>query len=185
MKVLLIRHATRTRVLPDKDDPLSPNGEQEALALATTMKNSGDIPTLFLTSRQRHAHQTAEILWCFLNRAAALVPLDALTPYVPHPLANANRYIEAISQDLADFRRARADIMDRALETVAIVLHEPRNIQCALQLQGQNPGNWNAYRGGRSQGKWPSFGQAICLTANTWNDFLQGMGKEVVGGACR
>jgi phosphohistidine phosphatase SixA len=67
MKVLLIRHATRARVLAERDDPLSADGEKEALELAKTMKESGDIPVLFLTSKQRHAHQTAEILWCHLG----------------------------------------------------------------------------------------------------------------------
>jgi phosphohistidine phosphatase SixA/dienelactone hydrolase len=183
MKILLIRHATRTRrvhpnpgVLPEWDDPLSPVGEREALALAQTMEQSGDVPTLFLTSRQRHAHQTAEILWGRLNQTATLVPLNALSPHVQHPLVNRDMYVEAISHDMNVFAHARPDIKDGLRETVAIILHYPRNVQCALQLQGKKPDTWEDY--------WQpdAFGRAICLTADTWDDFLQGRGREIVGG---
>jgi phosphohistidine phosphatase SixA len=184
VKILLIRHATRSHVLADRDDPLSAAGEKEALGLAKAMKESGDVPMLFLTSKQRHAHQTTEILWCYLNPEAALVPLEALTPRVPHPLTNSRRYVEAISHDLGVFAKARPEIKDRLRETAAIILHEPRNIQCALQLQGKDPDIWETYRDGRHGGKWPGFGQAICLTADTWDHFLQGKGSEIVGGAC-
>jgi phosphohistidine phosphatase SixA len=105
MKIFLIRHATRARFRADIDDPLSDQGKKEALALAEAMKNSGDVPELFLTSKQLHAHQTAEILRSSLNEKAVLVPLDALTPHVPHPLVNAGKYVEAVSNDLCVYRK--------------------------------------------------------------------------------
>jgi histidine phosphatase superfamily protein (branch 1) len=189
MKILLVRHADRTRILKDdleKDDPLSRDGEQQALELAAHMNKSGDIPELILTSRWRHAHQTAEILWSSIDAPATLVPLDALTPHAPLDLLKAGKYVEAISHDLMIFARARPDIQDALApgKTVAMILHKPRNIQCALQLQGKHPNSYLTYRGGEGKGKWPNFGQAICLTASTWEQFLRGKGTEVLGGGC-
>jgi phosphohistidine phosphatase SixA len=174
MKILLIRHARRAHALAEKNDPLSPDGKEEALELGKVMKKSGDVPLLFLTSKQRHARQTAEILRRHLNPKAALVPLDALTPHAPHPLVDANKYIEAIAHDLAALSAVAPHIKDSLRGTVAIILHHPRNIQCALQLQNKDPATWRTYR----RGTFPSFGKAIHLTADTWDDFLQGKGRS-------
>jgi phosphohistidine phosphatase SixA len=174
MKILLIRHARRAHTLAEENDPLSPDGKDEALELGRVMKKSGDVPLLFLTSKERHARQTAEILRRYLNPKAALVPLDALTPHVPHPLVDANRYIEAIAHDLATLSRVAPHVKAGLRGTVAIILHHPRNIQCALQLQNKDPATWRTYR----RGTFPSFGKAIRLTADSWDDFLQGKGRN-------
>jgi phosphohistidine phosphatase SixA len=174
MKILLIRHARRARTLPDEDDPLGPDGKEQALDLAKTLKKSGEVPRLYLTSKHRHARQTAQILRRHLNPKAALVPLDALTPHVRHPLADAGQYIEAVAHDLDALSTRRPAIRRGLSGTVAIVLHHPRNIQCALQLQNKDPATWRAYRGGTI----PGYGTAIHLTADSWDHFLQGKGRS-------
>jgi phosphohistidine phosphatase SixA len=140
------------------------------------MKKSGDVPLLFLTSKERHARQTAEILRRYLNPKASLVPLDALTPHpdVEHTLVKANRYIEAIAHELATLSTVAPNVTAGLRGTVAIILHHPRNIQCALQLQNKDPGTWRTYR----RGTFPSYGRAIRLTADSWDDFLQGKGRN-------
>jgi phosphohistidine phosphatase SixA len=164
MKVYLIRHAERDRnaSLPDEDQPLSLEGEQQAEALAGKLKIEG-IPTLFLTSRYRHAQQTAEILRKFIYPEAPLISLDVLTPRLKAGTFNP-------AEVIAESKHAGQELS--AHQIVAIVLHHPRQTQLAMMLKGADDGNW------RSESV-PGNAEAICLTAGTLDAFAEGKGVEV------
>ena len=173
MKILLIRHATRTSnpATPEEDDPLSNEGKKEAEQLAEDLGKEGDKPTLILTSKHRHAQQTAEILHN-LNSKAVLLPLVALTPGHPATptLVNEGKYFDAILQEIKSLLEAKQQITAEAV--VFIVTHHPRQLQIAIQLQGQPPETWRS----RQQ---LAYAGAVCVIAKGLEDFKNGKGEEV------
>jgi broad specificity phosphatase PhoE len=182
MKILLIRHGERTKTGREEDsssDPLSAKGENQVAELAARLKTEDTIPTLFLTSRYKHAQRTAEILQSILNPTAALVHLDSLTPLSPSspsPWAvKDHKYVGTIREELSASLAAQPNdgLSNNAI--VVLVLHHPRQIQVALQLQGLDPANWGDWnQNGRG---WPTFAQSICLVG----EFDQGKAKEIKG----
>jgi phosphohistidine phosphatase SixA len=173
MKILLIRHATRTRnpTTPEKDDPLSDEGKKEAEQLAEDLDKEGDKPTLILTSEHRHAQQTARILHK-LNPKAVVLPLAALTPGHPNTptLVNMQKYFDAILQEVKSSQEANQRLTEEAV--VFIVTHHPRQLQIAIQLQGKPPQTWQS----RQQ---LAFAGAVCVIAEGLEDFKNGKGEEV------
>jgi phosphohistidine phosphatase SixA len=159
MKIILIRHASRVRESSsDKDEelPLSPDGEKEARELGDKMASLGLRPTLYLTSRYAHAKQTAEFLRDQVtgDPPASVVAISTLTPHEPYDFEGIIRESEQTGHDLS------------RLELVAFVLHHPRLNQLLGRLTSQpvSPGA-------------PKYSEAVCLTADSLGDFLEGKGK--------
>ena len=199
MKILLIRHATRKYTTPEHKDPLSDVGIREAEQLATDLKSVGDEPTLLLTSRLRHATQTAEVLRRKLNPTAPILRLAALTPtpvsglqkveyfvcallgrvrnpsqilQITSNLVQGQQYVQALLGEIASSPKAQSRLKCDAV--IAIVTHYPRQVQIALQLQSQPPGTFRK----RPE---PAFAGALCLAACTVDDLRHGKAEEVVG----
>ena len=124
MKIILINHAQRQRdpdELRDKQidrhQPLARAGVEQAHDLAARLSAKGDIPTLYLTSQNVHAKQTAEIVCAHLGRdpSTDVVELDALTPL--HPTESCQQI----------FEEARVSGHNPQLhDVVAIIGHYPR-----------------------------------------------------------
>jgi phosphohistidine phosphatase SixA len=181
MKITLVRHGQKAGVLSEAIDPLSTDGEAQVRKLGGNLKTAAERPTLFLTSRYRHAQQTAEILWCILNPRVPLVHLDALTPFPADrasPAVNAERYVAAIFDEVRELATAQPgiDLGDEA--NIVVVLHQPRHIQLALQLQGYSPRGWPDWRGGPLAGKWPSYAEAIYIAARDIQEVALGRATE-------
>jgi phosphohistidine phosphatase SixA len=159
MKIYLIRHAERDRTLEraDADQPLTRKGEGQADTLARKLQAAGDIPTLFLTSKHKHARQMAERMKIILAPNAPLVPLDSLTP-VPG-FKNLGSVIGELALTCPD-----QDPSSHAV--IAIVLHHPRQTQLAIMLKGQNR-SWITEPE-------PDNAEAICLMAASLDEFISG-----------
>jgi phosphohistidine phosphatase SixA len=183
IKIILVRHGEKTGLSSDKADPLSAAGEAQVRELYRRLQKATRRPTLFLTSRFRHAQQTAEILRCALNRRAPLIRLDSLTP-LPVRLAskavNDERYVTAILDEVRKLAAVRPGMKLGDNSTIVMVLHEPRNIQVALQLQGESPRGWTTWRGGAWSGKWPKYGEAVFLKARGSDEVKAGQAVEIV-----
>jgi phosphohistidine phosphatase SixA len=160
MHLLLINHAERRRdpdrskdVSLDKQQPLTLKGEEQVRMLANKLRTERLVPTLYLTSRNVHARQTAEILSRSLGGDPALqvVEVDALTP---HDLTES--FDEIIEQATALGNDARTHAI------WALVGHTPRLNHLFESLTGRPASNRLAY------------GQAVCLTANSLDDLAAG-----------
>ena len=137
MNIILVRHGQRQGTKPESDDPLTPDGEFQAKDLAEHLKTAGDIPILILTSEYIHAQQTAKILQERLNRAALIIPLRSLTPSKPdYPGVDQEKYAQAMWHELSS-KAGVPSLKNDA--TVIVVLHYPRQVQLALDLQGKDP----------------------------------------------
>ena len=188
IKIILVRHGEKTGrhggkagLSRDKADPLSAAGEAQVRKLCRRLQKAARRPTLFLTSRFRHAQQTAEILRCALNRRVPLARLDSLTPLrarLASKAVNSERYVAAILDEVLRLAAARPGIKLGDDSTIVMVLHEPRNIQVALQLQGESPQAWRTWRGGPSRGKWPRYGEIVRLTARDMDAVKAGQAVE-------
>jgi phosphohistidine phosphatase SixA len=164
MEILLINHATRRRHPNpdidrqiDPDQPLLLEGEEEACQLADRLRGLPVVPTLYLTSRNLHARQTAEILCQRLggDPRTQVVQIGALTP--GHATEHFEQIIEQaewLGQDL------------RQHDQVAVVGHYPRLNQLFARLTGQPEPPAPLDRG-----------QEVCLTANCLEGFLAGEGN--------
>ena len=91
------------------------------------------------------------------NPPAAVVAIGALTPHDPSPFT----FEEIIRQS----EQTEHDL--RIQEVVAFVMHHPRLNQLLAALTSQ-PVSQEA----------PNYAEAICLMADSLNDFLAGKGKE-------
>ncbi len=137
--------------------PLKTEGEQEALKLGEKLAGVGLKPTVYLTSRYTHAQQTAEILRDKAGGSspAAVVALDMLTPHQEYTFEKIILESEQKGHDLSD------------LDQVAFVLHHPRLNQLVARLTTQPESRTE-----------PEFAEAVCLTADSLADFINGQGKE-------
>jgi len=136
----------------DKQQPLLPEGEEQVRTLADRLRCEHLVPTLYLTSRNVHARQTAEILSRTLGGdPASLVEIDALTP---HDLTES--FAEVIEQATALGKDPRAHTI------WALVGHTPRLNHIFESLTSKPASNRLSY------------GQAVCLTANSFDDFARG-----------
>jgi phosphohistidine phosphatase SixA len=159
-----INHATRRRHLDraidkqiDPDQPLLPQGEEEACKLADRLRDRQVVPTLYLTSRNLHSRQTAKILCKRLggDPRTQVVQIGALTPH--HETEHFEQIIEQaewLGQDLQQH------------DWVAVVGHYPMLNQLFARLTGQPEPPAPLDRG-----------QEVCLTANCLDGFLAGEGK--------
>ncbi len=162
MRIYLIRHGDRYKhpLRPDKDEHLTLTGEEQLKSLATKFDYKR-VPTIFITSKHRHAVESAEILQKMTNPMAPLVSLEALTP-IPTTFA--------LRDIISEVRRVGGhDLSDH--EIIAMVLHHPRQTQLAMMLKGDN------YEEYKSQPE-PKNGEAICLVATTLDAFARGEGME-------
>jgi len=160
MKIILIRHASRVRdpnSNDDKDLQLTSDGVSEARELGDKMVSLGLRPTLFLTSCHAHAKQTGEILRDQVagDHSAPVVAIRSLTPNEPYDF---EEIIRESGQNKYDLSK---------LDLVAFVLHHPRLNQLLERLTSQSV----------SRGK-PDYSEAVCLTADSLGEFLQGKGYE-------
>src|SRR3954453_20242130 len=107
MKVYLVRHGMREDRLPEQNDeyePLTEEGKakvRNTLAKDLQLKAERGLPTIFLTSRFRHAYETACILWQEVNLPLSpVVALDTLTPYLDQRnKVQSNDYVGSVVQE--------------------------------------------------------------------------------------
>src|SRR3974390_1460670 len=150
MKIYLIRHGDRVKhqLRPDVDEPLTPTEEDQVKALARKLQDEG-VPTLFLSSRYNHALQTGKILQATMNPNAPLISLKALTPIpADFALTDISCEVNLAGQDLSHHN------------TVAMIMHHPRQTQLGMILRGVDYQKW------RSDPELQP-AEAICLTAET------------------
>lgn len=166
MKIILIKHAERQKNPDqrrdrqiDRHQPLTPAGVEQAHDLAARLRAKGDTPTLYLTSRNAHARQTAEIVCTDLGGVPStdVVEIDALTPF--HPT-------ECCYQILEQARTSGHD--PRLHDVVAVVGHYPRLNQLFAHLTWRmaapTPLDYaqevyltaQEFCDGPGQGQWPS-----------------------------
>jgi phosphohistidine phosphatase SixA len=167
MKIILINHAERQRDPDrlrdreiDRDQPLTAEGVAQAHDVANRLRANGGTPTLYLTSRNAHAKQTAEIVCSDLGGTPStdVVEIDALTPRDP---------TETCGQIL---EQAKASGHDPQLhDVVAIIGHYPRLNQLFAYLTWQTAAPTplgyaeevyvtvkEKFCDGTGQGQWPS-----------------------------
>ena len=166
MKIVLINHAERQRDPDrvrdreiDRQQPLTPTGVTQAHDLATKLRANGITPTLYLTSRNAHAKQTAEILCIDLGKdpSTDVVEIDALTPREP---------TESCGEILEQAKAAGHDL--QLHDVVAIIGHYPRLNQLYAYLTWQTVAptalgyaeevylTTEKFCDGKGQGQWPS-----------------------------
>jgi phosphohistidine phosphatase SixA len=83
MKIVLLRHGKKqSSSLPDVPDdqiPLDPGEHARAEQVRDALETNGLAPRIILTSHNRHAVETAELLRCDITRA--VIPVTGLTPH--------------------------------------------------------------------------------------------------------
>jgi len=120
MQIILINHAERDRESgkDDRDQPLHPEkGVKQVNDLVARLREKKVTPTLYLTSKNVHAKETAEWVCAALGRdpKKVVVEIDALTP--PHRTES--------WQDILEQAKAAGHDL-KSYEVVAIVGHFPR-----------------------------------------------------------
>ncbi len=157
MQIILIRHAERERAADsalDPQMPLTPEGRNQAAALADRCARLGFRPSVYLASRYAHAVETAEIM---RNRLGGreVTAIGALTPHQPYTLAMVFREAEQHGHNLSE------------LETVAWVLQHPRVYQLLGMLTSQAIDREQLGPAGM-----------VIVTADSLGDLLAGKGQE-------
>ena len=162
-ELILINHAERVHEAdPDRDRqidrhlPLTSTGETQAQELGDRLRAAGIRPTLFLTSRNLHTKQTAEIVCRAVggDPSVDVVEIDALTPF--HPTDSFEHVCD----------QARTAGHDPSLHAVvAIVGHHPRLNQLFAQL------TWRTVAGNRLD-----YAQHVRVTAGLFDGFRTGKG---------
>jgi phosphohistidine phosphatase SixA len=163
LKIYLVRHAERNERSPEKDcnQPLTLRGVKQAEELAKQLTAEG-VPTLLLTSKWLHSRETTGLLAARMPPSMPVLPLEALTPFGKRIRFDLNEIIDESKQTGYDLF---------AHETVAMVLHHPRQTQLALMITGKDYRDWERMPK-------PKSAEAICLTADTLDDFVNGKGLE-------
>jgi phosphohistidine phosphatase SixA len=160
MKVVLIRHASRVRdAEPAKDPvlPLSSAGISECRELARQLAEAKLKPDLYLTSRYEHAHQTGEQLEGQLRDSVA-IPVVGLSTLTPH-------HSFTLETIFAEAQKLGYD--PRHASVIVVVLHHPRFQQLAALMTSQP-----------ETGKIPAHAEAVCLAADSFDDFARGKAEE-------
>jgi phosphohistidine phosphatase SixA len=167
MEIILINHARRVKHEDpardkqiDRHQPLHDDAKEQVSELVGRLKR-GSTPTLYLTSRNLHARETANLVCEALggNPSRDVVEIDALTPH--HPTESFEQVIE----------QATAVGHDPRLHlVVAIVGHSPRLNSLFAHLtweqvaskalgEGQEvrleAESFQAFRDGKGRGQWP------------------------------
>lgn len=162
IQIILINHAERHRASgkDDRDQPLDPTkGIGQVEQLVARLRRNKVTPTLFLTSRNAHARETAELLCRALggDPTRNVVALDALTPH----------HRTETMQDIVEQATASGhDLQQHAV--IAIVGHSPRLEQLFAYL------TWKAAAPTRLE-----YGQEVYLTIdNFWDGKGQGQWPE-------
>jgi phosphohistidine phosphatase len=114
VQLVLVRHAKAAAGEPDELRPLTPEGREQAAALAERLRDSRIRPSAVLTSPLLRARETAELVAKELG--AEVVPDDRLSPG-----ATADAVTDAVA--------GRG-------ETVVVVGHQPDCSQIAAALTG-------------------------------------------------
>jgi phosphohistidine phosphatase SixA len=162
MKIILINHAERERHPdPETDKKLDPGqplkqvGVKQAQELAERLRKVK--PTLYLTSKNLHAKQTAEIVCEALggDKSKDVVVIAALTPN-----AATETFEQIIEQaELAGCNPGSHDV-------VAVVGHYPRLNQLFAYLTWQ-----------RTAEKTLDKAEEVVLSADSFDDFRRGKGE--------
>jgi phosphohistidine phosphatase len=114
MQLILVRHAKAAEGEPDELRPLTPEGRDQARAVAAQLRGQGVRPGAVLTSPLLRARETAELIAQELG--AEVVSDERLRPG-----ANADAVVEAVA--------GRG-------ETVVVVGHQPDCSRIAASLRG-------------------------------------------------
>jgi phosphohistidine phosphatase SixA len=161
MQIILINHAERHRESgkDDRDQPLHPEeGVKQANDLVDRLREKKVTPTLYLTSRNVHAKETAKFVCAALGGTAdmAVVEIDALTP---------DQRTETWQDIVEQVRASGHNLESHAV--VAIVGHFPRLNQLFAYLTWRKAAPTRLEYGqevyltidkfwdGEGQGRWP------------------------------
>ena len=122
-QVILVRHAERTHLNPDREDPLTAKGRDAAERLGDHCKRFGISPNLIISSGFAHARETAELIGSKVSPSAPVIAARSLEPH------GDDLSIEAIIHETKSQGQA---FPEQAI--VLIVGHEPRLTQLATMM---------------------------------------------------
>jgi phosphohistidine phosphatase SixA len=129
MRLIFVRHGPKQRLdgVADSELPLDPSATGSVLQLRTALEERQLLPRFIMTSRYRHAVETAELLRA--GRTRSVVPVTALTPHTKEEaFTMATIVMEAWS--------AGIDLFD-AGDVLMFVGHETRLSQLAGRCSRQ------------------------------------------------
>ena len=132
VSVILIRHGEREKKkdIPDKHAPLTPEGEQSAGKIAKFLSELKLESIFILTSRWKHAQQTADLLANGLGiPLPMIVNVDALTPEKKYECSIEAVVKQAQIESLIGYAK---DSTDNSV--LVFVGHEPRLTQLATMM---------------------------------------------------
>ena len=161
MQIVLINHAERHRASgkADRDQPLDPTtGVEQVAQLVARLREKNVTPTLYLTSRNVHAQETAERICQALggDPSRSVVALAALTP----------EDRTQTMRDILEQAEAAGHVLLRH-DVIAIVGHSPRLEQLFAYLTWRTVAparlgygeetylTIDNFHNGKGQGQWP------------------------------
>ena len=131
MKLIFVRHGPKLHddTQDDAELPLAPSAYDRVERLAAALELGGLLPRVIVSSRYRHAHQTAERLR--RKGPREVLPVTALTPHTPEVQFT-------MTTILSEAMQAGFDLL-RDCDVLMLVGHKPRLTQLAEQLLGEEP----------------------------------------------
>ncbi|GAC1392261.1 MAG: hypothetical protein NVS4B11_19760 [Ktedonobacteraceae bacterium] len=121
--IILVRHGERDRShSPEKDAPLTQQGKAMVDCLKDLLARQNLGPEIYLTSKYKHAKQTAERLSD--GRPNAVYPIDALTPHSRTKTNGDITWENIFETIIAEAKQAGIELSQQTI--VAIVGHVPR-----------------------------------------------------------
>jgi phosphohistidine phosphatase SixA len=154
VRFVLVRHADRHWGANDEETLLTEAGREQVRNLADSFVRLGVIPGIYLTSRFKHAQETATILAERISGIPSprICPVCTLTPHSPG-------FSLEVLLDEAD--AMQADLSGK--NVIVLVGHEPRLSQLLARVMAKR---------GRPIAK----AEAVCVQAVSLCDFLRGKG---------
>lgn len=176
MKIVLLRHASRTRGDPASDEyfekwqPLTPDGEAESRARGEELLRRRIRPAMYFTSCFAHARQTGTILRDAIggDPPPRVEELCTLTPHYQGPRQwrgqwHGSQLLEAIVHEAAAIGAGLEQF-----EVVAFILHQPRLQQLAASMASQDESRFRDLE----------YSEGVCLYAESLQAFLNGQGTQ-------
>jgi phosphohistidine phosphatase SixA len=163
VRIVLIRHGERDRDLPAREDskqPLTEKAARKAHRLGERFAALSITPDVILTSKNKHAEQTADAL---AAAAATANPtrrsVESLTPGPGGTIDSGSHWADELFKDLYDAVSSKA-----GASTVFLVGHHPRLSQLLLRFAGKRQRQLGAL-------------EAVCVSAADFAALWVGCGK--------
>lgn len=153
MYIILIRHGEREHSRPKEQEfleGLTDRGKTETIELKDKLAFCGLHPEVFFTSTYAHARESGALL---ADGGAPVIQLGCLSPGGP---------MDKLKQIVTE-ARGRGPRLE-AYRVIAFVGHEPSLSQLLTRLTSKRFGPLNR-------------AEAVCVEAESWDDFLRGNGK--------